>query len=162
MLTGDLLRYRVVGNEIVPRYITRRQAPRYLHMCRKLIQLYQISIGKAAHVVESALAALEEKRTDYKVIRGLAKLLEEHGEFRPEKEMDYASLRHRVFSLAQEKYPIVTKSDLIHQTDRQQVLSAIAHEIGFPPRNSTPCFSPTFRRTGYFPLLKSITHRNPC
>ena len=65
---------------------------------------------------------------DYKIIRGFEKLLEEKSEFRPPRDIDYPALRNRIFSLAQNFYPIVAKPDLLHRTSRKQILSRAAKE----------------------------------
>lgn len=132
MLTADLIRYRIVGDEIRPRYISRRQANTYLDVCRQLLHLFEIHEGKAQQELMSSLEDLEGKRTDFKIFRGLAKLLHKDAEFSPKKEIDFPNLRHRVFSHAQAYYPIVSKSDLLHETHRDQIISQLARELGLP------------------------------
>jgi len=133
MLTGDLSRFRIHGDCIKPSYITRRHAHRYIPLCRTLIGLFRSHVGRRRGELDDALLDLEGGRTDYKVMRGLAKLLEEACEFHPEREMDYTEFRQRVFSLVQNHYPIVTKPDLVHPRTREDVLSSIAEELGVPP-----------------------------
>lgn len=132
MLTGDLSRYRIQGDDIRPSYITRRNAVRYIPLCGTLIGLFRSHVGKQRRNLDDALLDFEGGRTDYKVMRGLAKLLEEACEFHPIKEMDFTAFRERVFSLAQNRYPIVTKPDLVHPKTRGDVLSEIAGEMDVP------------------------------
>ena len=121
MLTADLIRYRIVGDEIRPRYISRHRANTYLDVCRQLLHLFKTHEGKVQHELMSSLEDLEGERTDFKIFRGLAKLLHEDTEFCPKREIDFPDLRHRVFSHAQAYYPIVSKSDLLHETHRRPV-----------------------------------------
>jgi len=133
MLTSDLLRVRVDGNTISPRYITRREGGRYLEACQQLIEIYQEHVGRTRGELERALERYESDCTNYKVYRGLAKLLEERATFQPAAQRDYTQLRRQVFSMAQRFYPIITKSDLLHQENRRLALVEIAREIGVPP-----------------------------
>jgi predicted nuclease of restriction endonuclease-like RecB superfamily len=133
MLTGDLARFRIQGDQIKPSYITRRHSGRYIPLGGALIKLFRSNVGKPRIEIDEALLELEEGRIDYKVARGLAKLLDEACEFRPITEMNYAAFRARVFSLAQSHYPIVSKPDLMHPKTRDDVLAAIAAETGVSP-----------------------------
>lgn len=132
MLTSELIRYRNKGKKVVPLYITRRQAPVYLDICGQLIQMFESHIGKSYGELSSSLEELEGERTDYKIIRGLAKFLEEKSEFRPPRDIKYPTLRHRIFSSAQKYYPVVTRPDLLHRSNREQVLSQVAKEESIP------------------------------
>jgi len=132
MLTADLIRSRTVGDNISPRYITRRYSANYLDDCLKLIGTFEKHIGKTQEELMSALENLEGKRTDFKIFRGLAKLLSEDGEFSPARQINYPALRHSIFSRAQNHYPIVSKSDLLHQNQRDQILSEAAQEFEVP------------------------------
>ena len=75
MLTGDQARYRIQGDFIRPSYILRRDADKYLPLCGELIRIYRRHAGKARSELDEAVLNLEGERTDYKIIRGLAKLL---------------------------------------------------------------------------------------
>jgi uncharacterized protein len=133
MLTADLARFRIHGDRISPSFISRRHAPRYLTLCRQLIELFRSCVGKPKSGIDDALLEIEGERTDYRIMRGLSKLLEEACRFTPIKEMDYAGFRERVFSLAQRYYPILPKADLLHPKTRDDALSEIACETGVPP-----------------------------
>jgi predicted nuclease of restriction endonuclease-like RecB superfamily len=130
MLTGDLARFSIQGDMVKPRYITRRNAFRYIHLCRALIELYRSHVGQPMGHLQHALLEIEGGRPDYKIMRGLAKLLDEACEFSPVKEMDYPAFRERVFSFIQPHYPVVTKPNLVHPRGRLDVLSAIGAEVG--------------------------------
>ena len=133
MLTSDLIRYRIVGQRIFPMFITRRRADVYLKVCRKLLDLFQNHTGKTQRELFSSLESLEGKRTDFKIFRGLAKLLLEEAELHPATEIDYPAFRSWVFHRAQNFYPIVSRSDLLHQSHRGQILSEAAEKFSVPP-----------------------------
>lgn len=130
MLTGNLVRFRIDGSRIRPRYILRKQAPKYLTASRDLIQLVRDHTGRPQRELVEALIDYEGRRTDYNILRGLAKLLLEKAEFRFEKEMDYAHFRHQVFSMVQDHYPVVTKRDLLHEKIREQVIQELSDRLG--------------------------------
>lgn len=132
MLTSDLIRYRIVGERIFPRYITKRQAQTYLRVCHQLLNLFESHQGKTQRELFSSLEHLEGERTDFKIFRGLAKILLGDSEFYPAKDIDYSHLRHWVFSRAQKYYPIVSKPDLLHQSHRDQILFEAAKEFDLP------------------------------
>ncbi len=132
MLTADLLRYRIKDTEIAPRYITRKQAKRYIGICSRLISLFQSHIGKTYGELREALREFEGKRTDFKIIRGLFKLLEDKAEFTPAFNLEFSAFRHYIFSRAQDYYPIVTRSDLIHKRQREQILDKIGEKFDVP------------------------------
>ena len=76
MLTSDLLRYEIDDVQIRPRYLTRRQADHYLSVAKDLIQIFENQVGGLRHELDETLEAFEADRTDYKVLRGLIKLLD--------------------------------------------------------------------------------------
>lgn len=114
-------------------FITRNKAPVYLKVCRKLLDLFENHIGKSQQELFSSLEFLEGKRTDFKIFRGLAKLLLEKAEFRPASDIDYPSLRSWIFKRAQDFYPIVSRPDLLHQSHRNQILSEAREKFSLPP-----------------------------
>jgi uncharacterized protein len=138
MLTADLVRYRIDGDSVRPSYILRRRADGYLALSDKLIRLFQNHVGKPRTELESALENLEASRTDYKIIRGLVKLLEERGDFRPERELDYPAFRRTVFEKAC-RSTIVTNADLFHEDKRLEVLAEAASEFGLNPSEAEDC-----------------------
>jgi predicted nuclease of restriction endonuclease-like RecB superfamily len=132
MLTGELVRYKIEGDCIEPRFIPRRRASRYLTDCENIIRLIKNHTGKPQKVLMQSLTAYEGERTDYKILRGLSKLVLENVLFAPAHTMDYIDFRKHVFSRVQEHYPVLTRKDLIHSRTRQDVLDSLS-----------PCFKLT-------------------
>ncbi|MBN1893553.1 DUF790 family protein [bacterium] len=139
MLTGDLARSRIQGDFIKPSYILRKDAEKYLQLCRELIRIFRARTGGTRAALDEEVLGLEGERTDYKIIRGLARLLEESCEFRPSRDMDYPGFRERVFASVQKHYPVVSKPDLLHPRTRDDVLAEIARETGMPPGEMEAC-----------------------
>lgn len=133
MLTSELVRYRINGDRVQPRYILRNRASRYLADCRHLVQLIEDHIGSPQKDLFLALTEYEGERTDFKIIRGLCKLLLDNAEFGPAHSMDYIRFREQVFTLVQEHYPVLTHKDLIHPKTRPDVLAELAVHLNLTP-----------------------------
>ncbi len=132
MLTFDLARVEFHGNEVKPRYVSRKEAEVYLPICEEILSLFRSSTGKRKAEIAEVLNAIEH-RADFKVVRGITKLLEDQCEYAPAEEMEYAGLRAAVFRAAQSRYPLVTKTDLLHTTHRDEAVADTAAECGYDP-----------------------------
>ncbi len=134
MLTFDLARLEFHGNEVRPRYVTRKEAELYLPICEEILALFRSGMGKRRSDIAQALNTIEQ-RADFKVVRGIAKLVEDQCVYAPPQDADYAALRASIFEAAQRRYPIVTKTDLLHTTHRDDAVAAIAAECGYASEN---------------------------
>ena len=130
MLTSDLIRYKITDDRIIPAYITRKEAGRYLKVSNDLTGIYTNSVGLTRGEIKRRLEDYESVSTDYRIFRGLSKLLEEKATYSPPFDWDYPQLREEVFQEAVRAYPIVTQPDLIYQTRREDVLMPIARKLG--------------------------------
>ena len=93
----------------------------------ELITLFQTYSGSRQENWESALAVYEGSRTDYTVIRGLAKVLSDGASFKPgETPIPPVELRTRLF----ERGPVFNQPDLLHPQTRDEVLYETAAELG--------------------------------
>ncbi|RMD94884.1 MAG: DUF790 family protein, partial [Calditrichaeota bacterium] len=135
MLTSDLLRYKINDKYITPRYLTRKHASYYLQIARDLISIFQEHVGKTRGELEAALDTFEGGRVGYKIVRGLAKILEGFAEFAPNYEYDYTEIRLRLFEFAESYRPIVRQPDLVHQITRESVLEKFEKEVSPLPEN---------------------------
>lgn len=80
MLTKDLLRYRVDGGQISPACLN-PNSPRYRHAVSELFRTFRQHVGKTCGELEEAIEKYSASRTDYRVIRGLAKTLTSYTKF---------------------------------------------------------------------------------
>lgn len=128
MLTSDLVRPRLryQGDELRVDWLN--GADRYWQQtATELIALFRRHMGKTQAEWEEALAAYESNRTDYLILRGLAKVLCDAATFAPVKTtVAPAALRERLFSYG----PVFTQSDLLHPKTRDQVLAEAVAELG--------------------------------
>jgi len=93
----------------------------------ELITLFEQHVGKPRQSWDTALEGYESTRTDYIVVRGLAKVLEDAAEFHSiETVIAPAELRKAVFA----RGPAFAQPNLFHTQTRADVMSALAAEIG--------------------------------
>jgi len=131
MLTSDLLLARMRGPYIEPRYVD-ATADRMVDLAQDIIGIFEAHRGKTRGDLYAALDARAGEATDYRVQRGLAKLIEDDRcEFRIASEVDPADLRAQVFALARENHPVVREPDLIYPVTRHHILeqAALQHQV---------------------------------
>ena len=126
MLTADLALSYQRGDKINPRTID-PQDPRHLQTAANLILIVQQHAGQRRGALQQALDEYIGVGTDYKVLRGLIKLLLDRCEFESVSVRDAAELRHALFFKAVAQHPVVTAEA------RQQVLAALAAELVCSP-----------------------------
>ena len=133
MLTSDLLLTRNEGPYLYPRYL-KLEAQRFLGMAEELIAIYTQHEGKTRRELTDALNRYAEDSTDYRIQRGLAKLLgDDRCEFVERSVAPPAEVRQRLFTLARENHPVVLQPDLIHPVTRDELLSEVAREYKTDP-----------------------------
>ena len=126
MLTSDLLLFRSRGPYIEPRYID-AENQQFIDLAQALIDLYAEHVGKSRNELQKTLDIYEGDRTDYRIQRGLNKLLyDDYCEFHIDSPLPPDELRHEVFTLARENHPVVRKTSLIYPIARDDILKQIA------------------------------------
>ena len=109
---------------------------RALEVAGTLVALYSGHVGKPRARLEGGLALLEEElgprldpRRGFRIVRALAKLLEEKAKWTPPAETDPYTLRTRVFELAASLPGFPSSEDsLLGGGTREEVLSQVAGE----------------------------------
>jgi uncharacterized protein len=135
MLTSDLLLTRNEGPYLYPRYI-KIESQRFLTMAEELIALYAQYEGKTRRELTDALTRYAEDSTDYRIQRGLAKLLgDDRCEFTERSVAPPAEVRQRLFALARENHPVVLHPDLIHPVTKDELLLEMAREYKTEPEH---------------------------
>ncbi len=131
MLTSDLLLTRSRGPYIEPRYVD-VEDPALIDLAQALIETHTAHQGKTRRELQRALHLLAGDRTDYRIQRGLAKLLCDHYcEFQVASPQPPEELRHAVFTLARAHHPVVRETSLIYPVKREDLLEQVAlkHQI---------------------------------
>jgi len=129
VLTADLARSRTTDETVTPLFIDPDEE-RYRETARELIQLFGAHLGEPKGDLEDAIDELTVADTDYKIVQGLAKLLTDECEFEVVASVDPHEIRRRLFEKANERYPIVRQPTLGEDTQKLDVYSAVADDLG--------------------------------
>src|SRR2546423_10304128 len=127
MLTTDLAQSWQRGEQTGPRYIDAGGAD-HLRDATQLIRLFQSFDGHTRMELDEALAEHVGTGTDYRIQRGLIKLLLDRCAFETVAAKDPVEIRRALFRKAREHYPLLRQSaagvELVHD---------VARELDCPP-----------------------------
>jgi predicted nuclease of restriction endonuclease-like RecB superfamily len=126
MLTSDLALSWQRGQQIRPRYIKAGDEG-WLQTAAALIELFREHQGCTRAELDAALEDYVGTGTDYKILRGLIKLLSDRAEFAAGVEVVPADLRRAVFLKARGVHP-ATEEDA-----RREVVEEAGRELGCAP-----------------------------
>jgi uncharacterized protein len=122
MLTADLAMSYQRGTKITPRYLDTDDA-RYLQTAADLMLLVQQHVGRRRGELQQALDEYIGVGTDYKILRGLIKLLLDRCLFESAAVRDSTELRRALFLQAAAQHPV------INEEVRQQAVAKVAQEL---------------------------------
>nr|WP_305148903.1 DUF790 family protein [Halobellus inordinatus] len=128
-MTADLARSRRTDETITSLFIDPDEE-RYRQTARELIQLFENHLGEPKGDLEDAIDELTVADTDYKIVQGLAKLLKDECEFEVVASVEPREIRRRLFEKANKRYPIVRQPTLGEDTQKLEVYSAVADDLG--------------------------------
>lgn len=111
MLPTELLMFRVKAGVVTPRRLKPTTAN--LQLAETLIATFESNLGKKRSELNEELRGLEGGRADFKVIRGLAHLLAQQGEFEHAASVEPSLIREKVFELAQSGPPSRKRTELL-------------------------------------------------
>ncbi|NGM69519.1 DUF790 family protein [Natronolimnobius sp. AArcel1] len=97
MLTKDLLRVSRAGGGYHPQFSDRAHRP----LAAKVIGTFQGHVGESRGDLEEALTSLEREADDFKLVRGIAALLEREATFETDAELEPERARKAVFEAAE-------------------------------------------------------------
>jgi predicted nuclease of restriction endonuclease-like RecB superfamily len=107
-------------------------SPRYSRAARDLIAIFGEQIGKTLGELEEAIEKYASSRTDYRILRGPAKVLMSFAEFET-RISDSAAIRDAVFERAAGSWPVVRRKCSPLDADRHSILEEVAAGAGFTP-----------------------------
>jgi predicted nuclease of restriction endonuclease-like RecB superfamily len=123
MLTADLAMSYRRGNRITPRYL-QSDDPRHLQTAADLTLIVEQHRGRRRAELERALDEYIGVGTDYKILRGLIKLLTDRCEFETTGAKDPAEIRRALFTKAATHHPVIADDQL-----RQRLIAETATEL---------------------------------
>jgi hypothetical protein len=127
MLTADLALNRARGGRIEPRYIDPNNSD-YLRVSRDLIAIISKHRGLRRAELDHALQEYVGVGTDYKILRGLIKLITDQCRFETTSPVDPAEIRRVLFLKARARHPASASESI-----RQQVIEESAAELNCAP-----------------------------
>jgi hypothetical protein len=119
MLLPDLIRVRRRKGVIRPTYAS----DEHLSLAKTLVSVHEENIGGTRGELSDALSGCEELGFDYKFVRGLSAVLEEHCVFQSRTAVSPTDARNSLFEEAAE---VVVVTD----EDRKRVLTTVAFRMG--------------------------------
>lgn len=123
MLTSDLsISYRR-GGRFYP-FLIKTDNPDFLRDAENLIAIFDESQGKTRGELESELEEYVGTGTDFKILRGLIKLLNDRCEFETSSVAEPSDIRRKVFLQAKKSHPVFPNSE-----NKNKVLQTIAEEL---------------------------------
>ena len=126
MLTGKMVKVRMVRNRIVPQYLDVAD-PVWQETSATLLDLFRTFPGKSREEIEEELAEVVGDLPSQLVQQGLAKLLEDRCEFEVDSELDPAVVREQVFlEAARQRTAGVV-------FDRQAVMQSVSQQFSTTP-----------------------------
>lgn len=125
MLTADLAMSWQRGSKIAPRYIDAADA-NHLQTAEDLIFIFSQHLDKTRAELARTLDEYVGVGTDYRILRGLIKLLDDRCEFETVSAKDPAELRAALFFKAAAQHPV-------NETTRAEALAAVAGELECSP-----------------------------
>ena len=131
MLTLDLLRFRVVGDAVTPIYLDPRG--KYLAVAEQIAAAFGSCVGQTTGQLDETLDEMAGSAPDYKVYRGLAKMMGDYAAIEPPSELDAEALRMEVFEAAARDRPLVRTPDLVFTKTASEKLISIAADKGITP-----------------------------
>ncbi|RLM57533.1 DUF790 family protein [Halobellus sp. Atlit-31R] len=120
MLRKDLLRVSRAGGGYRPQFAGRADRP----LAARAVGVFQGHVGEPRHVLDAALDDLEREADDFKLVRGLAALLERDAAFETRAPLPPDRVRRVVFESAEAAGAVVTDSG------RRQALATAADRLG--------------------------------
>ena len=129
MLSSELLRYQIQDAQILVTYVD-PQSEEYLQIAGDILDIYAAHREKTRGKLAAALEYYESYNTNYRVTRGLAKILEGKSEFEIVSAMEPELLREQIFAFSGTHHPIVTEAGLTHHMTRDEAVESLSQQIG--------------------------------
>jgi len=127
MLTADLAMNYRRGNRITPRYLQSND-PRHLQTAADLTLIVEQHRGRRRAELERALDEYIGVGTDYKILRGLIKLLTDRCEFETAGAREPGEIRRALFTKAAAHHPVIADDQL-----RQRLIAEAATSLECSP-----------------------------
>ena len=126
MLTADLAISWQRGERVKPLHVDTEDA-KYLQVAEDLIAVFEQHEGAARAELERSVQEYVGTGTDYKILRGMIKLLTDRCEFETVAGVEPGEIRRALFHKARERHPVVGDEA------RGELVAEVASELGCAP-----------------------------
>lgn len=127
MLTTDLVRVRRRGDRIEVPPLRDAERERLLEVAGRYVALAREHVGRTRSEFGAACDDVPNEATDYKLIKGLRKLVEDRCEFAPREDVDPVALRETVFAAAAVRR---AGMDDAEKFEGESIVAAAASDLG--------------------------------
>src|SRR5919206_1539591 len=121
MLTSELSLSWQRGEQIKPRYVE-ADDEEYLRAAEDLVAIFESHEGRTRASLEESLQEYVGTGTDYRILRGLIKLLTDRCEFETSAPAEPAEIRRALFLKARARHPVAneeTRAEVVAETARE-------------------------------------------
>jgi predicted nuclease of restriction endonuclease-like RecB superfamily len=134
MLTKELTiaAYDFSKGRLVPDRLTRVSHRQYLRHADRMLRVYQTGLGRTRRQLHRAVHDVLSYEPDCpsRRIDAFCKLLDDASQFQRDRQGKAAALRRRVFRLAAQKHPLVSRTDGLFETEEKTVKADVARQLG--------------------------------
>ncbi len=128
MLTSELsINYKRRGDKIFP-YLIKTDDANYLRDAANLIEIFEESINRRRGEIENELDDFVGTGTNYRILRGFIKLLNDRSEFETSSVAEPFEIRQKIFLEAGKFQPVFLNSE-----KRAEILQTVADEFETDP-----------------------------
>ena len=133
MLTGNLVRVRFSKQRAIPLYLDRADE-QWLEVAESLLLIFREGVGRTRGEVDAEIDEMLGEGMATLAHRGLAKILEDRGEFEVVADVPPESLREKVFgAAAAQRKAKIEAGDARTPFRREAVLDVVAAELSITP-----------------------------
>ncbi|HWE37930.1 MAG TPA: DUF790 family protein [Isosphaeraceae bacterium] len=129
MLTGNLVRVKLGRQRVQPLYLD-REDPYWLEVAESLLMIFREGVGTTRGEIEAEVDELVGEGLATLAHRGVAKVLEDRGEFEVVADVPPEELRAKVFAAAAEHRRTLRAAGHRAPFRREAVLGKVAEELG--------------------------------
>lgn len=131
MLTGELVRVRVVKKMLVPSLID-PTSPRHLDRAASLVACMAdaLQAGSTRGDIDDAVKDIAGMDVDHKITKGLAKLLLDKGDFETQSPLEPQALRWHVFCEAAKRGPLALHENASGRPVADDIFAAVGSDLG--------------------------------
>jgi predicted nuclease of restriction endonuclease-like RecB superfamily len=132
MLTADLLRVSLDKQGLLKPGFLDPASPRLRERADAILEVYREGVGRRRGELDAGVDGVLGDAVDHKVVRGLAKLVEDQCSYQVAAAVDPAALRRVVYRLAAERGPLASRAMEGGRPTREAVLAEAAAVLGLP------------------------------